>query len=185
MAKIKISKESAEQQKKNVDFNELFREYFKPLCAYCQYKFGLDIDEAKDTVHSGFINLLESDFIFSSKLSARAYLYKIVTNICIDLARHKKVKQHHVLHIQQKMPESKFEMDYNGVEFKELENDIKKVIAEMPEKMREVFLLSRDNKFKNAEIAQKKGISIKTVETQMSRSLALLRLKLASYLGVF
>ena len=55
----------------------------------------------------------------------------------------------------------------------------------MPEKMREVFLLSRDNKFKNAEIAQKKGISIKTVETQMSRSLALFRQKLASYLGVF
>ena len=46
MPKIKISKESADQQKNNVDFNELFREYFKPLCAYCQYKFGLAIDEA-------------------------------------------------------------------------------------------------------------------------------------------
>ena len=66
MPKIKISKESADQQKNNVDFNELFREYFKPLCAYCQFKFGLDIEEAKDNVHSGFINLLESDFIFSS-----------------------------------------------------------------------------------------------------------------------
>ena len=106
MAKIKISKESTEQQKKNVDFNELFREFFKPLCAYCQCKFGLGIDDAKDTVHSGFMSLLESNFIFSSKLSARAYLYKIVTNICIDMARHKKVKQHHVLHILQKMPES-------------------------------------------------------------------------------
>ena len=123
MTKINISKESAEQQIKNVDFNELFWKYCKPICANCQYKFGLAIDEAKDTVHSSFINLLESDF-FSSKLSLGAYQYKIVANISIDLARHKKVKQHHELHIHQKMPESKFEMDYNGVAFKELENDI-------------------------------------------------------------
>ena len=76
MPKIKISKESADQQKNNVDFNELFREYFKPLCAYCQYKFGLAIDEAKDNVHSGFMNLLESDFIFSSKFKYfRVYFF--------------------------------------------------------------------------------------------------------------
>ncbi len=184
MAKIKISMEPADEQKNNVDFNELFREYFKPLCAYCQYKFGLDIDEAKDAVHTGFINFLESGFVFYSKLSARAYLYKTVSNICFDLARHEKIKQQHVQYIQKNLSESDFEKEYNVAELKELQNKINKAIAEMPDQMREVFLLSRDHKLKNAEIALQKGISIKTVETQMSRALAKLRQQLAFYLTV-
>ena len=60
----------------NTGFDELFTDYFNPLCAYCQYKFGLDIEPAKDAVHSAFINLLESDFIFYVKLSSKAFLYK-------------------------------------------------------------------------------------------------------------
>ena len=38
----------------------LFKEHFKPLCAYCQYRFGFELDEAKEAVHTGFIKLWES-----------------------------------------------------------------------------------------------------------------------------
>ena len=185
MAKLKISSEQDDEQKVDVDFNELFRGYFKPLCAFCQYKFNLDINEAKDAVHTGFINLLEAGFVYTSKLSAGAYLYKIVGNICFDQIRHEKVKRLHAQHLQKNSEGSGFEKEYSIPELKELQNNINKAIAEMPDQMREVFLLSRDFKLKNAEIALKKGISIKTVETQMSRALAKLKLHLAAYLTVF
>jgi hypothetical protein len=32
----------------------LFKEQFKSLCAYCQSRFGFEIDEAKEVVHTSF-----------------------------------------------------------------------------------------------------------------------------------
>ncbi|MGI8634781.1 MAG: hypothetical protein ACR2KZ_05200, partial [Segetibacter sp.] len=40
-------------------FEIFFRENFVAMCGYCQYKFGFDIDVAKEAVHSGFIRLWE------------------------------------------------------------------------------------------------------------------------------
>ena len=36
----------------NEEFELIFRQYFSPLCAHCQYKFGFDIDSAKDAVQA-------------------------------------------------------------------------------------------------------------------------------------
>ena len=169
----------------NPAFDELFNEYFNPLCAYCQYKFGLDIDPAKDAVHSAFINLLESNFIFSSKPSSKAFLYKTVSNICLDLLRHEKIKKAHVQLVQKHFTEMDPAADNKTAELKELQNDINKAIAALPDHMREVFELSRRDGLKYAEIARKLDISVKTVETQMSRALSKLREKLSSYLPVY
>jgi len=169
----------------NAVFDELFNDYFNPLCAYCQYKFGLDIDPAKDAVHSAFINLLESDFIFSSKLSSKAFLYKTVTNICMDQLRHEKIKKAHVQLIQKHFREMEPGTDNKEAELKELQNDINKAIAALPDHMREVFELSRRDGLKYAEIARKLDISVKTVETQMSRALSKLRQKLSAYLSIY
>ena len=175
---------SANEQNKDKVFDELFREYFKPLCAYCQYKFGLDFDIAKDVVHSTFINLLESDFSSSSKLSSKAYLYRVAINICLDLKRREKIKQKQVEFFKKQAIDTGVENENISVELKELQNDINKAIAELPDQMRKVFELSRYEGLKYAEIARRLDISVKTVETQMSRALVKLRHKLAPYLGM-
>lgn len=176
---------SANEQNKDNAFDDLFREYFKPLCAYCQYKFGLDIEIAKDVVHSAFINLLESDFTSSSKLSSKTYLYRIVINICFDLKRREKIKQKQVEIFQKQATDVSMENENISIELKELQNDINKAIAELPDQMRKVFELSRYEGLKYAEIARQLDISVKTVETQMSRALVKLRHKLASYLSMY
>ena len=172
---------------KNEDkaFDDLFSEYFKPLCAFCQYKFGFDIDVAKDVVHSAFINLLESGFTFSSKLSSKTYLYKVVTNICLDLKRHEKIKQKQVEFFRNQATNTNTGNENVIAELKELQNDINKAVAELPDQMRKVFELSRHEGLKYAEIARQMGISIKTVEIQMSRALVKLRKELASYLSMY
>lgn len=174
----------AKDENNTAAFDDLFRQYFKPLCAFCQYRFGLDIDEAKDVVHSGFIKLLESHSSFSSGLLAKAYLYKVITNICLDMARHEKIKQQHVQFVQ-KTANTSLEDENKVAEFKELQNDINTAISELPDQMRKIFELSRYEGMKYAEIALQLGISLKTVETQMSRALVKLRLKLASYFTIF
>ena len=70
-------------------------------------------------------------------------------------------------------------------ELKELQQDINKAIAELPDQMRRIFELSRYEGLKYTAIAQKLDISVKTVETQMSRALSKLREKLSSYLGLY
>ena len=169
----------------NALFDELFNEYFSPLCAYCQYKFGVDIDSARDVVHAAFINLLESGFTFSSKPASKAYLYKTATNICLDQLRHEKVKQHHINLVRKHFTENDPAEDAVPAELKDLQNDINKAIAALPEQMRRVFELSRNDGLKYAEIAARLNISVKTVETQMSRALMKLREKLSAYLSLY
>jgi len=169
----------------NALFDEVFNEHFSPLCAYCQYKFGIDTDAARDVVHAAFINLLESGFTFTSKTATKAFLYKTVTNICLDQLRHEKVKQHHINLVRKQFTENDPAEGTDPAELKDLQNDINKAIAALPEQMRRVFELSRNDGLKYAEIAGRLNISIKTVETQMSRALVKLREMLSAYLRLY
>ena len=64
----------------------------------------------------------------------------------------------------------------------ELQERIGRALLELPEKRREIFELSRFEGLKYHEIAEKLDISIKTVETQMTRSLEFMRKYLKEYL---
>ena len=59
--------------------------------------------------------------------------------------------------------------------YKELKNTIEALIAQMPARQREVFLLSREQQLSNAEIAQQCGVSVKAVEKHITASLKYLR----------
>ena len=57
--------------------------------------------------------------------------------------------------------------------------DIRKVLEEainkLPERCREVFVLSKVEELSNKDIAEKLNISVKTVEVQMTKALSRLR----------
>jgi RNA polymerase sigma-70 factor (ECF subfamily) len=65
----------------------------------------------------------------------------------------------------------------------ELDGFVERAIAALPERSRLVFVLSRYEALSQKEIADQMGISVKTVENQMTRALRLLREYLAPYLG--
>jgi RNA polymerase sigma-70 factor (ECF subfamily) len=64
----------------------------------------------------------------------------------------------------------------------ELEKKIHLALNELPEQCRTIFQMSRFDELKYLEIADKLGISVKTVESQMSKALRLLRVKLVDFL---
>jgi len=70
------------------------------------------------------------------------------------------------------------------LEVAELEGRIKTALQRLPGKCREVFELNRFEGKKYAEIASLLNISVKTVETQMSKALKILRDELRDYLYV-
>jgi len=163
-------------------FEVFFKKHFKALCGYCQYKFDFDLDLAKDIVHTGFIKLWENRQAISPELSIKSYIYKIVTNLSLDLLKYDKVKRRHVKYLRDHTPEASLVQHYDSVDFRQLEEVIEKAIEELPEQMRRIFELSRRQELKYAEIAQQLGISIKTVETQMGRALVKLRKRLSYYM---
>jgi RNA polymerase sigma-70 factor (ECF subfamily) len=67
-------------------------------------------------------------------------------------------------------------------ELNELAQHLSVALNELPEQCRTIFQMSRFEELKYKEIADKLGISIKTVENQMGKALRLLRLKLSDFL---
>jgi RNA polymerase sigma-70 factor (ECF subfamily) len=173
---------STEHYLDDAAFEIFFKEQFAPLCAWCHYKFDLDPEESKEAVHNGFIKLWENRQSISPGQSINAYLYTIITNDCLDRLRHQKVKEKYSLYVARNASEL---IDNHAIIKQDLKNlpiDIEKAVAGLPDQMRRVFELSRYEGLKYAEISTTLGISIKTVETQMSRALARLRQQLAIYL---
>jgi len=64
----------------------------------------------------------------------------------------------------------------------ELRDKIGTAIEELPERCRKIFVLNRHEKMKYQEIAIHLEISVKTVETQMSKALQHMRNRLAEFL---
>lgn len=162
-------------------FEVLFKRYFTSLCAYCQYQYSFDLDLAREAVHTGFIKLWETRQNISTDLSVKAYLFRIVNNVCLDIIRHQNVKKKYEKYVQQQNTEAFDNYNADITDLKSLKEAIDKAVAELPEKMREIFMLSRYEGLKYAQIASRLELSVKTVETQMSRALAKLKEKLSSF----
>ena len=151
-------------------FETLFRSFFPGLVLFAQ-KYVPDQDTAKEVVHNVFLNLWES------------YLFTSVHNRCLNFIRDQK-KFDRDETIFERLDSDDFTDASDRLEEQELEQRIFDALQSLPEKCREVFMLNRFEKLKYAEIAEKLGISVKTVETQMSKALKILREKLSDYLTI-
>jgi RNA polymerase sigma-70 factor (ECF subfamily) len=169
----------------DANFGEFFKKHFLSLCAYCQFRYGLDLDMAKEVVHTGFIKLWDARQQLTPGVSPKAYLYKIITNNILDLLKHRKITQQHVQFVLQTGSEDAITPPFDDIDVKQLQVAIQMAINELPEQMRRIFEMSRFEGLKYAQIAEQLHISIKTVETQIGRALVKLREKLSTYLSCF
>jgi RNA polymerase sigma-70 factor (ECF subfamily) len=69
-----------------------------------------------------------------------------------------------------------------GLQLKELEGRLAEAMNDLPEQCRTIFQLSRFEELRYREIADRLGLSIKTVENQMGKALKILRVKLVDFL---
>lgn len=159
-------------------FEALFREYFTSLCYFAQ-KYVADQDSAREIVHTVFISVWDNRNNFDFDKPAKSYLFTSVYNRSMNFLRDRKK---FVSDPQGTTEEEQGAPDPDYMAEAELESRIWKVIDSLPDKCREVFVLSRFDGLKYAEIAGKLNVSVKTVETQMTRALKALRIELKDYL---
>lgn len=164
----------------DVVMEKIFRTYYLQLCNYA-YVFLKDTDESEDVVQGVFYQLLRKKDSTDITTSLKSYLFTAVRNTCLKRITHLKVRNEYkenIIHLSTN--NSNATMD--KIMSRELEDQIKDAIENLPEQCRLIFTLSRQSGFKYAEIAEHLKISSKTVENQMGKALKVLREKLKSYL---
>ncbi len=151
-------------------YESIFNDHSETLRSFIYYKCG-DLKQAEDVVQESFIKLWSncSKIIFEK---AKSYLYTVARNIFLNEAAHKKVVLQHQIHL---VSDRTNETPEFLLEEQEFMLKLKKAITDLPEKQREVFLLSRIDKKKYSEISDIVGISVKAVEKRMSQALIILR----------
>jgi RNA polymerase sigma-70 factor, ECF subfamily len=164
-------------------YEMIFRTYYQPLCRYA-YSFLQDKEEAEEVVQAAFITLWEKRTALAIETSLKSYLYRMIRNSCLNVIKHAKVKQQHVVH-EMAVAEVSHESVSQKVHAAELEIKITEAMKTLPEQCRLVFQLSRFEELKYQEIADQLQISVKTVENHMGKALKLMRLQLKDYLPLF
>ncbi|MBN2729381.1 MAG: RNA polymerase sigma-70 factor [Bacteroidales bacterium] len=163
-------------------FEELFRKEFKNLCVF-SIKYVKDMETARSIVQDCFIYIWEKRETMDEEKNLKSYITTMVYNRSLNYLRDQKKFDRNVLEFEGLMDE-KSQMADSGIMTRELKGEIQNAIADLPEKCREVFLLSREENMKYKEIADHLGISIKTVENQMGKALKHLRERLGPYLPI-
>ena len=152
------------------EFESLFRYNFRPLCLYALHYVG-DVDIAEDIVQECFMKLWERLEQGSAVDNRRAYLYMTVRNRCLDQLRRKGIPTESL------KPYDTYGIidDDDAAERSQTEAKLWTAIDSLPEKCREVFILSKRDGLKYEEIAEELGLSVNTVRNQISKALKILK----------
>lgn len=160
---------------------ELFREHYSILTAYAN-KFLSDLDDSREIVQEVFVHLFDNREKIKIHTSAKAHLFTSVRNSCLNTIRQRKTHSTHHENIKYLSSSLSPEAD-KILEQTELEHELFKIIDELPEQCQRIFKLNRLEGFTNQEIADQLGISKRTVETQISKALKTLRVKIGPMLA--
>lgn len=161
-------------------FKLLFKTHYKKL-VLCANRLLNDLPVSEEIVGDVFALLWEKGHEIEFSTSVSAYLFKMVQNRCLNYIKHQKVENLYLSYLSKnQLLDETLNSTYNGYEERELNQQINNAINTLPEKCREVFLMSRFSDLKYREIAAQLQISTKTVERHMSIALERLR-KLLKY----
>lgn len=167
-------------------FEKIFQANYNRITGFCN-QFIYDIDKAKSLTQEVFLNLWLNRQKIETVNGIRAFLYTYAKSSCLNYIRHRKiVRKYEDRFLQEKEANLDREIlesfDFNSLEFTELESLIQKAINDLPEKCRQVFVMSRVDGKMNKEISEELNISVKAVEANMTRALKTLRISLADCL---
>jgi RNA polymerase sigma-70 factor (ECF subfamily) len=162
-----------------IAFEKLFKKFYPRLYDFA-FKLVRNKEIAEDIVQDIFIRLWEKKEDIKP-VNIEGFIYKVLKNQCISHLRNIKIIDNIKLNLNNLTNiEELYRIDFIRDEpyvlvEKELQLEMDKIINRLPDRCKEVFILSRLNGLKNREIARKLGINIKNVERQITKALMIFR----------
>ncbi len=161
-------------------FVRIFRHYYPDLIMFAS-RFIPDMETCEDIVQEAFMKIWSNRKILEIRTSLRTYLISLVQNLALNELKHRKVKmlyqdKHHEMILALSAEEHMF--------YTELRSAINTLLANLDPAMRETYIMSRVQRLKYAEIAQRLNISVRTVEVRISKAVSYLQRNLSSFKSI-
>ena len=150
------------------DLKQFYEQHYKSAVQQA-FRIVDSLHEAEDVVQECVVKLWHKRDELASKDNLLYYFKRMVRNQCIDHLR-KKISHNETSDSLEIADEHHDHMSFN-----ELSQNINDIIDSLPEKCRQIFVLSRFENMSYKEISAQLNIAPKTVETQISRALKVLR----------
>ena len=168
-------------------FEYIFNHYYDGLLNYAGRIVG-ETELANDLVQETFCKLYEGHADLNIHLSIKSYLYKSVYNSCLNELKHRKVVNNYV---DREMLNFYFSEIIQTPEAElalldeDINNALQEAIDKLPERCREIFVLSKMDEMSNKEIAAKLSLSEGTVRNMLSIILSKLELRDRTQLAIW
>lgn len=166
-----------------VAFEEIY--YLIHQKIYCFIlRYVKDSPAAQELTQHFFVRLWEKRQQLSTSKPLEAQAFVMARNLVIDELR--RMARYQIL-IDRFMTwkAQKYEPAEAPIFYADLREQFDAAVDALPQKRREIFILSRDQGLTYREIANRLAISPKTVEVQMNKALKVVRAKLSAYLQLF
>lgn len=169
-----------------VEFEALYKKSFLKAVNYCN-QYLQDNELSREITQEAFINLWEKRATLDIQQgNPEYYLLTSVRNMALNSIR-KRMRDNKRMgakvNIDDKINAISLSQEPTDIStYKEITQIIDSTIESMSQKVKEVYLLSREGEMTYPQIAQQLGISVKTVEYRLSKALAIFRKKLSGYL---
>ena len=184
MEKLLVKK----SQSGDVESFELLISSYDKRAYNIAYRVMGNEEDAKDMAQEALLRVFKSIKDFKGQSSFSTWLYRIVTNVCLDELRRRKNEKYvsmdstiqtdsGELHMELCSDKETPEIVYERVEQREL---IKRAISELNEDYKSVIVLRDIQGFSYEEISNMLDCSLGTVKSRINRARNMLREKLKS-----
>jgi RNA polymerase sigma-70 factor (family 1) len=159
-------------------FTEIYNRYWKRIFVLAAKKL-LDLDEAKEVVQEIFIRLWERREQLVIDTNIVSYLSASVKYRIINRLDKVYIRKNYIDNLPGDVEVDNSTQEW--LEFEEVQERLAKLVSDLPEKCRLVFIMSREQGLSHKQIAADLEISEKTVEGHLSKATKSLRMGLRSF----
>ncbi|SHM58413.1 RNA polymerase sigma-70 factor, ECF subfamily [Chitinophaga jiangningensis] len=155
-------------------FTAIYNKYWYPLMQHVMKAVRV-YSEAEDIVQELFVSLWKNKSKLEIQYALSTYLYNSARYMAIRNIERNITRSNYLQRLSDQLDNGGVPSPETLLHMRNLEEKIEQAIHDLPDKMREIFNLSRKEQLSYREIATLLGISEETVRKQISNALARLR----------
>ncbi|MEN8117116.1 MAG: RNA polymerase sigma-70 factor [Bacteroidota bacterium] len=150
-------------------FDTLFHKYSDKL-----YRFSFSLlkndEDSKEIVQEAFLRIWKKRENIDTSKSFKSFLFSISYHLVVDQLRLRLKDREYREFLIKFFEVEKYSLK-NELDYEEIVVQIRKAVEELPSKRKQIYTLSREVGLSHKEISERLGISVKTVENQITLAL--------------